>query len=64
MRWTVRYDRRKERIQKLGQREEKWASFTRWRLIPKAGRGMVGWVGRQQVRQTHTYMKEETKHTL
>lgn len=42
---------------------EKWASFTRLRLIQKAGRGMAGWVKRQQVRQTHKYMKER-QHTL
>lgn len=38
---------------------EKWASFTRPRLVPKAGRGMEGWAKRQQVRQTHKYMKEK-----
>lgn len=28
----------------------KWASFTRPRLVPKAGRGMESWLKRQQVR--------------
>lgn len=41
---------------------EKWASFTRPRRVPKAGRGMEGWVKRQQVRQTHKYMKKK-QHT-
>lgn len=38
---------------------EKWASFTRPRPVPKAGRSMEGWVKRQQVRQTQKYMKEK-----
>lgn len=57
-RWTVKYDRRDEK------KVEKWASFTRPRLVPKAGRAMEGWVKRQQVRQTHKHMEEKKQHTL
>lgn len=53
---------REEQKRKEGGEEEKWASFTRPRLVPKAGRGMEGWAKRQQVRQTHKYM-EEKQHT-
>lgn len=54
----MKYDRRDEK------KVEKWASFTRPRLVPKAGRAMEGWVKRQQVRQTHKHMEEKKQHTL
>lgn len=54
-------DGREEQRRREG-KVEKWASFTRPRLVPKAGRGMEGWVKRQQVRRTHKY-RQGKQHT-
>lgn len=40
----------------------KWASFTRPRLVPKAGQAMEGWVKGQQVRQTNKYVRKNKRH--
>lgn len=61
-RWLVRYERRKGGTKNKG-KAEKWASFTRLRLVPKAGQGMEGWVKRQQVRQTQTHDGIQHTHT-